>query len=244
MLTDANRKVSIIAFFLSEYSEDALQALGYDSYTEAFRELSVRFGKTNNYMKLRRDEFDALNDSPRQGFNKRTPRPDVQLLYNGLKGFQFDEMLAIIKELLEDTDEPTVTRLSMAEKQEISTFTESDYERIINMTDPSAEIVQRNGTVNRRVFNNEIQKSLKTLYSFRCQICGATATVMYGVDVSEAHHIRYFTESMDNSPSNIIVLCPDHHRIVHKAKAVFNREQCQFEYENAKVDKLMLNLHL
>lgn len=68
MLTDANRKVSIIAYFLSEYNEDALRALGYSTYTDAFRCLSALFGKTNNYMKLRRDEFDALNSSPRQGF--------------------------------------------------------------------------------------------------------------------------------------------------------------------------------
>jgi hypothetical protein len=64
------------------------------------------------------------------------------------------------------------------------------------------------------------------------------------VDVSEAHHIDYFVKSMNNDPSNIVILCPDHHRIVHKAKAVFNFDLHQFEYENAKVDRLMLNLHL
>lgn len=46
MLTDANRKVSIIAYFLSEYNEDALRALGYSTYTDAFRCLSALFGKT------------------------------------------------------------------------------------------------------------------------------------------------------------------------------------------------------
>ena len=85
---------------------------------------------------------------------------------------------------------------------------------------------------------------MKKLYQYRCQICGATATVMYGVDVSEAHHIDFFTKSANNNPGNIIILCPDHHRIVHKAKAVFNFDMHQFEYENAKVDTLMYNLHL
>ena len=67
---------------------------------------------------------------------------------------------------------------------------------------------------------------------------------MYGVDVSEAHHIEFFSKSANNNPRNIIILCPDHHRIVHKAKAIFNYESHQFEYENARVDSLMYNLHL
>ena len=92
--------------------------------------------------------------------------------------------------------------------------------------------------------NNAPNNCLKKLYQYRCQICGATATVMYGVDVSEAHHIDYFTNSANNNPGNIIILCPDHHRIVHKAKAIFNYDLHQFEYENAKVDALMYNLHL
>ena len=101
-------------------------------------------------------------------------------------------------------------------------------------------IADRNGIG----FDDKIQNSLKKLYHYRCQVCGATATVMYGVDVSEAHHIDYFTKSANNNPGNIVILCPDHHRIVHKAKAVFNFELHQFEYENAKVDPLMFNLHL
>lgn len=67
---------------------------------------------------------------------------------------------------------------------------------------------------------------------------------MYGVDVSEAHHIEYFTQSLNNNASNIIILCPDHHRIVHKANGVFDYDTHCFTYDNAKVDTLMYNLHL
>lgn len=59
MITDANRKVSIIAFYLSKFDMDAVRALGYTNFSRAFEGVSVRFGKNNNYMKLRRDEFDA-----------------------------------------------------------------------------------------------------------------------------------------------------------------------------------------
>lgn len=61
MLTDANRKISIIAYYLSRFDKDAIGTLGFDSYSSAFEGISKRFGKTNNYMKLRRDEFPMPN---------------------------------------------------------------------------------------------------------------------------------------------------------------------------------------
>lgn len=67
MLTDANRKVSIIAYYLSKFDKDAIKTLGYDTFSSAFEGLSAKFGKTNNYMKLRRDEFDVLTGSSRKG---------------------------------------------------------------------------------------------------------------------------------------------------------------------------------
>lgn len=102
----------------------------------------------------------------------------------------------------------------------------------------------RDISARRVIFDDRIQKSLKKLYQYRCQVCGATATVMYGVDVTEAHHLNYFSKTANNNPGNIVILCPDHHRIVHKAKAIFNYELHQFEYENARIDPLMYNLHL
>ena len=196
-------------------------------------------------MKLRRDEFDVLTGSSRKGWHKRPPIPTVLLLHNDLKNYGFEEFTQIVKLLIEDSDEvyqsPAIT---VDDRRIITEFTEEEIERIINQQDFKSKVVKRTGTTTTRIFDDRIQTSLKKLYQYRCQICGATATVMYGVDVSEAHHIDYFTKSANNNPSNIVVLCPDHHRIVHKAKAIFNHELHQFEYDNAKVDPLMYNLHL
>lgn len=245
MLTDANRKISIIAYCLSKFDMDAVRALGYENYSRAFEGVSARFGKNNSYMKLRRDEFDVLTGSSRKGWHKRPPIPTVLLLHNDLKNYGFEEFTQIVKLLIEDSDEvyqsPAIT---VDDRRIITEFTEEEIERIINQQDFKSKVVKRTGTTTTRIFDDRIQTSLKKLYQYRCQICGATATVMYGVDVSEAHHIDYFTKSANNNPSNIVVLCPDHHRIVHKAKAIFNHELHQFEYDNAKVDQLMFNLHL
>lgn len=245
MLTDANRKISIIAYYLSKFDMDAVRALGYENYSRAFEGVSARFGKNNSYMKLRRDEFDVLTGSSRKGWHKRPPIPTVLLLHNDLKNYGFEEFTQIVKLLIEDSDEvyqsPAIT---VDDRRIITEFTEEEIEKIINQQDFKSKVVKRTGTTTTRIFDDRIQTSLKKLYQYRCQICGATATIMYGVDVSEAHHIDYFTKSANNNPSNIVVLCPDHHRIVHKAKAIFNHELHQFEYDNAKVDQLMFNLHL
>ena len=245
MLTDANRKISIVAYFLSKFDKDAIEVLGYDSYSSAFEGISKRFGKTNNYMKLRRDEFDALVSSTRQGWHKRAPAPGVLLMHNDLKSFSFEELSQIVKELLADDDmAPASLVVSETDKKIITDTSESDYESIINSSDPTARIQKKIAVSNIRIYDRKIPEGLKKLYQYRCQICGATATVMYGVDVSEAHHIDYFTKSMNNSPKNIVILCPDHHRIVHKGHAVFDANTHIFTYENARTDPLLLNLHL
>ena len=54
------------------------------------------------------------------------------------------------------------------------------------------------------------------LYRGCCQICGINKVDEFGIDISEVHHIRFFADSHNNDSSNLIVLCPDHHRIIHK----------------------------
>ena len=245
MVTDANRKISIIAYYLSKFDLDAVKALGYDNFSRAFEGISKRFGKNNNYLKLRRDEFDVLTGSSRKGWHKRAPASAVLLMHQDLKNYNFEELSIIVKSLLEENDEIYVApAISTEEKRIITDFSEEEIENILNQQDTRAKVIKKAGAQSIRDFDDKIQRSLKKLYSYRCQICGESATVMYGVDVSEAHHIEFFSKTANNNPRNIIILCPDHHRIVHKARGVFNYFSHQFEYENAKVDSLMYNLHL
>jgi len=45
------------------------------------------------------------------------------------------------------------------------------------------------------------------------------------VTLVEAHHIDYLTTSQNNDTTNIIIISPNYHRIIHKNNPVFNRKK-------------------
>lgn len=63
---------------------------------------------------------------------------------------------------------------------------------------------------------------LRDLYDGRCQVCGWAPRARYGVDVAEAHHVRWLSRGGIDGLSNLTLLCPNHHRAVHAADAPFD----------------------
>lgn len=66
---------------MSEYDILAVKELGFSNRSEAFKAISILMGRDNNYLKLRRDEFDVLTNSTRNGWKNRPVAPDVQKMY-------------------------------------------------------------------------------------------------------------------------------------------------------------------
>ena len=93
-MTETSKVLSIIAYYLSEYDMRAVNALGYSTRKEAFEKISALLGRDNNYLKLRRDEFDALPESSshRNGWNKRPAAKEVIRLAAYLSTFSFEEL--------------------------------------------------------------------------------------------------------------------------------------------------------
>jgi 5-methylcytosine-specific restriction enzyme A len=123
---------------------------------------------------------------------------------------------------------------------------EQEYEASINYNtiDPDATIAAVNQMVKIRKLNRAIGESLKLLYNYRCQICGENIGVRYGVNIVESHHIEPFVESLNNNPENQVIICPNHHRIIHRARPVFVRRKLIFVYNNGVEERIMVNQHL
>jgi len=49
---------------------------------------------------------------------------------------------------------------------------------------------------------------LRTLYEGRCQICSWSPRSNYGVDLCEAHHVRWLSRGGDDALENMVLICP------------------------------------
>lgn len=128
----------------------------------------------------------------------------------------------------------------------IPTYHEHELEESINyeLRDKTANIIFDQKLVKVRKLNKAIGNNLKLLYNYRCQICGEDMGGEYGIHIVEAHHIDYFVKSINNDANNQLVVCPNHHRIIHGLNPVFDRDRRIYIYKNGRYEGLKLNYHL
>lgn len=128
--------------------------------------------------------------------------------------------------------------------KEIRQMSELDFETFELREDNTASIKEVTRLQKIRQLDRSIGDSLKMLYDYRCQMTGEKVGESYSAMVVEAHHIIPFTESLNNDTTNIIILSPSYHRIIHKVKPKFDYEQLAFIFPNGLIDKVRLNKHL
>lgn len=86
-MDDKNKLALISAYYLSKYNHEALRALGYSAYSQAFNDIGDRLGVKANSVKNMRDEFDPIHDNDRVGWYQRPLRPSrarVAQLFSGV----------------------------------------------------------------------------------------------------------------------------------------------------------------
>ena len=122
-------------------------------------------------------------------------------------------------------------------------YEQSDDDKFF-MADQYASIEEKQQLIKYRKIDRSIIRMLKEFYDYRDEISGEKIGDEYGNSVVEAHHIEYFTRSQNNDSTNIIIISPNYHRIIHKNNPHFNRKKYQFEFPNGEVLKLKLYDHL
>lgn len=130
----------------------------------------------------------------------------------------------------------------------LATIPEEVYETVDDekffIADKSASIEVKEKLVKYRKLDKSIIDKLKKHYDYRDQITGEKIGDKYGDSVVEAHHIDFFTQSQNNDTTNIIILSPNYHRIIHRNNPIFNRRKFEFEFSNGEVLRLKLYDHL
>jgi len=137
-------------------------------------------------------------------------------------------------------DEMATLKEVLQGKKERMIEAEIDYDE----RDDGAGLNINQRLVKVRKLNRLIGENLKLLYGYRCQICGQLIGEEFGSHIAEAHHIDYFVNSLNNDAGNQMIVCPNHHRIIHDTDPVFDRHRRMYLYANGFEQRLLLNKHL
>lgn len=208
---------------------DAYQ-IRYTRNGELSKALQLHFSRSYNYIKAVRESRDP---SDRSVIKLPEGAKDYLTIYTT----EYDDSF-VLETILSDD-------IAMVEKA-VSSQNERTIENIFNYDeiDESAGISISESLRKIRKLNRSIGDNLKLLYGYRCQICGKLIGEPYGTDVAESHHIDYYVRSMNDDANNQIILCPNHHSIIHAAEPEFRRDSLSFMYPNGFVEGLAINLHL
>lgn len=128
--------------------------------------------------------------------------------------------------------QPIEEAFSNDEIKAIETIPEDKLEEFINndITDDTAGYEYKETIAKVRIYNKEIIDDLKKEYKGQCQLCGERCGEKFGVEIVDAHHIEYFSKTQNNDSSNIIILCPNCHRLIHKCNPTYNSADVSFDF--------------
>lgn len=80
--------------------------------------------------------------------------------------------------------------------------------------------------------DRDLVERLRDLYAGECQICGWAPRSRYRAEICEAHHVRWLSRGGDDALSNLVLVCPNHHRAIHRCDAPFDFGQNAFVFPN------------
>ena len=83
-------------------------------------------------------------------------------------------------------------------------------EELRSLTPQAPEYEEINGIKIKR--DNATVTKIKILREFRCQICGTRIVKRDGTFYVEGAHIRPKREGFPETPDNLLILCPNHHK--------------------------------
>ena len=212
-----NRKTDIVQVRYTQNSDIAIALRG--TYSRSFAYIS------------------ALKAQQMPGSKRRISLPEECKEYLVIYSTEYDDSY-ILDTIL--SEEVSVLKETIRGKQERLVEAEIDFEE----KDEGAGIKINQRLMKIRKLNHLIGKNLKMLYGYRCQLCGQLIGEEYGSHVAEAHHIDYFVNSLNNDASNQMIVCPNHHSIIHDANPVFDRNRRKYLYANGAEQRLVLNKHL
>ncbi len=202
-----------------------MMQIRYPRDGELARELQAIFHNSYRYISHIRENRD-------KGDRSRIQIPNEEKEYLAIYTTEYDDCYALEAIVADDI---RTLRNAVTGKSERAFEAEFDGE---------ASLIKETRLINVRRLNRRIGENLKLLYGYHCQICGKSIGEEFGSHIAEAHHIDYFVNSLNNDTSNQLIVCPNHHSIIHDADPTFDRVRKLYIYPNGIEQRLVLNKHL
>lgn len=97
-------------------------------------------------------------------------------------------------------------------------------------------------TPQRFVRNKQYRQELLEQYNGCCQITGWNPRKEYGLDLCEVHHVHWLSRGGHDEPSNLVLISPNIHRMLHSLDVPFDYEH-QYFCLNQTALPLKINKH-
>lgn len=237
------RNISIIIAGQKFDAQLKNQGFNRDKYNDHADVIQIRYGENSPLAKYLRAVFHEswdytnmiknLPENINKKINIRVPNDQKEFLAL----YHTDALNVFIAECI-------TTQQKLLFRKEIVQIDELDFETFMPLIDDSASIKEKTQIQRIRQIDRSIGDTLKQFYNYRCQMTGERVGDNYGALVVEAHHIDPFTQSLNNDSSNIIIISPSYHRIIHAAKPIWNKETLSFTFQNGLTEKVKFNKHL
>ena len=203
-----------------------LLQIRYTPNSEIAKKLRETFNVSYNYLSVEKEKLTNKK--------KQLTVPEDFREYIAIYSTVFDDVFSL----------ECITYDEIVETKEVvNKFDELEIEQLLQTKDNST-FIEKQKTVKIRKLDRTIGDNLKIVYGYKCQICGLYIGESYDAKVIHTHHIEYFSVSLNNNANNIMVICPNHHSIIHATNPVFDKKNKVFKYPNGYVEGLKLNLHL
>lgn len=207
----------------------------YIYFIDKIQKINLDLPKFNSFF-----SYDS-NFNP-QGFNNinktlmnylETEYESIDSVIQLLLGKEFNKINTEFNAIIETFGEKNI-------EDTVSDMSEQEFEQYINTLSSDASIKVKEGLKKVRKYNKKLIDKLKDRAKHSCQICGQTTLLEFGVSIVEAHHIEKFSLTQNNKPDNIMILCPNHHRLVHKCDAKIDIKKKEVIYGNGLVEKIII----
>lgn len=102
---------------------------------------------------------------------------------------------------------------SYYDKTNIDYFLEKDLLEDLQILDNERKEITKDVIIRYQ----KLVEHIKQMRGRKCQICQYSFIMDNGNEYCEAHHIQYLSENGSQNSDNVVLLCPNHHRMFHYA---------------------------